>query len=475
MADDSQMHTLLCLLAKGKHLEVTHGRKSDDPDKRKQHAYFNITTELNEAVRGKVYDDDLTKYDVTKMIDKMLHERKAVVGRGGYMERQAVPRITRGLKMMWERPTRFDFDGSKAEWKLGRKAEEQERKRIADGGAPREDIVITSIEDREDIPVPGIKPPVQVFSHRLIYFEHLVPAKIRKPRVDSWVEAEIAAAANRIEWGGNEPAIPTTSQKDNFGGATAPAITNTSHDSFGNLPQNTRKFDKFQWMAANLPPKPSASIPGVDLPSQSSAARGGGQSSHEPSIISSTISSRSSSARRLSVSPYPRTSSAYESSGTTPPATSPNPWESSNQKTMLPPKPPTPLNQLLINNLSLPARRSYEIPPLHIGATERNLTSTFNSSSSSIPDNEDIISDIALSQTLKAALLSKDRLPPPEARLPLKPNVTFPEGLNPGRRALMDLVDEAEAMDIDEETFGTKAHKASSANAESLPFNRLNR
>jgi hypothetical protein len=90
------------------------------------------------------------------MIDKMLLERKGVVGRGGYMERQAVPRITRGLKRLWERPTKFDYDGSLGEWKLGRKKVEQEKLRIAKGGTPAEDTIMISIEDQDEITAPGL-------------------------------------------------------------------------------------------------------------------------------------------------------------------------------------------------------------------------------------------------------------------------------------------------------------------------------
>lgn len=164
-------HTLLCLLAKGKHLEVHHGKKSDDENRIKQHAYLNVATELNDAIHGITYKNDLDKKDVARMIDKMLAEKKGVIGRGSYMERQAVPRITRGLKRLWERPTKFDYDGSVAEWKLGRKEAEQERLRIANGGAPAEDTVMVSVEDREVVTVSGTVLPLSF----VIYLTHSHP------------------------------------------------------------------------------------------------------------------------------------------------------------------------------------------------------------------------------------------------------------------------------------------------------------
>ena len=118
------MHTLLCLMAKGLHCENP-GKKSDNnPERVKRHAHLEVATALNKAVYGDDFENDISKREISKMIDKILEERKAIFGSGGYMDRSVPGRITRGLKLMWERSTKFDFDGSMAEWKLGRKAKE---------------------------------------------------------------------------------------------------------------------------------------------------------------------------------------------------------------------------------------------------------------------------------------------------------------------------------------------------------------
>lgn len=138
------MHTLLCLMAKGLHRENP-GKRPDPPGREKRHAHLEVATALNKAVHGNDFESDISKLEVSKMIDKVLEERKAIVGAGGYMERATPGRITRGLKRMWDRSTKFDFDGSESEWKLGRKEKVMERLRIANGGA----VVNDSLEEEE--------------------------------------------------------------------------------------------------------------------------------------------------------------------------------------------------------------------------------------------------------------------------------------------------------------------------------------
>lgn len=55
------------------------------------------------------------------MLDQMLADRKHVAGKGGLVERQRNGRVTRALRMAWNREPGFDFDGSESEWKQGRK------------------------------------------------------------------------------------------------------------------------------------------------------------------------------------------------------------------------------------------------------------------------------------------------------------------------------------------------------------------
>jgi hypothetical protein len=125
-------------MAKTMHLEGR-GNCKDEESAMRRHAYMNVTTALNKALNGENggYGDDIDKTEVAKMIDKMLVEKKGVVGKGGYMERATSGRITRGLKRMWEREPSFDYDGSLSEWNQWRKAAEEEKRRIAAGGAPK--------------------------------------------------------------------------------------------------------------------------------------------------------------------------------------------------------------------------------------------------------------------------------------------------------------------------------------------------
>ena len=142
-----QKHTLLCILAKGMHLEER-GRRSDEPGAMRRNAYLNVASELNKALNGKKnYGQDIDKKEVTKMVDRMLAEKKGVLGRGGFMERATRGRITRALKIMWLREPSFDYSGTLGEWKQWRKESEAEKRRVAAGGAPKGGCVMLSIED----------------------------------------------------------------------------------------------------------------------------------------------------------------------------------------------------------------------------------------------------------------------------------------------------------------------------------------
>jgi hypothetical protein len=55
------------------------------------------------------------------MLDSLLAQRINVVGKGGLMERQPVCRITRALRLAWERSDFRNFTGSEEEWKAGRR------------------------------------------------------------------------------------------------------------------------------------------------------------------------------------------------------------------------------------------------------------------------------------------------------------------------------------------------------------------
>jgi hypothetical protein len=133
-------------MAKGTHLEER-GKRNDEPGAMRRHAYLNVASEINRAVNGmRNYGQDIDKKEVAKMIDRMLIEKKGVVGKGGYMERATRGRITRGLKIMWLREPSFDYNGSLSEWKQWRKETEAEKRRVAAGGTPKDGVSTQSIE-----------------------------------------------------------------------------------------------------------------------------------------------------------------------------------------------------------------------------------------------------------------------------------------------------------------------------------------
>lgn len=142
-------------MAKNMHLEEK-GNRNDEEGVMRRHAYLNVATALNEAVNGKNggFGDDIDKKEVAKMIDKMLVEKKGVVGKGGYMERATSGRITRGLKRMWEREPSFDYDGSLSEWNQWRKVDEEEKRRIATGGALKDGVTSVAQSIEKDL-APG--------------------------------------------------------------------------------------------------------------------------------------------------------------------------------------------------------------------------------------------------------------------------------------------------------------------------------
>ncbi|RFU28042.1 hypothetical protein B7463_g8287, partial [Scytalidium lignicola] len=113
-----EMHTLLCLIAKGEHCWAPSEKKSDAVDAQK-HAYLNVATLLNKAVHHKDYKKDIDKREVARMIDIILQEKKGAMA---FISRQPSRRLTRGMRQVWERNPPINFTGSKFEWEHGRKA-----------------------------------------------------------------------------------------------------------------------------------------------------------------------------------------------------------------------------------------------------------------------------------------------------------------------------------------------------------------
>ncbi len=112
---------MLGLIARGVHLEQPSQKPFEPLGMIHRDAYENFYTLLNDAVNLKDYTQDIHKKEVTRMLDQMLADRKGVVGRGGLAERQPMPRMTRSLRMAWNRAPAIGFDGSLSEWNQGRK------------------------------------------------------------------------------------------------------------------------------------------------------------------------------------------------------------------------------------------------------------------------------------------------------------------------------------------------------------------
>lgn len=128
-----ELHTLLCLMCKGMHLGGFQ-KRTDDPSSAKRHAYLNVATELNRAIHIGNFDQDIDRRVVANKIDEILSDMKGAVA---FMERSRVHRITRSMKLVFERKPAIDFVGTKAEWEGGRKDREMEKKlarKVADAG-----------------------------------------------------------------------------------------------------------------------------------------------------------------------------------------------------------------------------------------------------------------------------------------------------------------------------------------------------
>jgi len=123
-------------MARGVHLPPVRMKRNEDEREARQHAHVDVATGLNFALNGKSnFGNDISKRDVSKMIDFILTEKKGILGPGGYVERSKFPRITRGLKRAFERHSKLDYDGSESEWKLWRKEAEAEKRQMKELGA----------------------------------------------------------------------------------------------------------------------------------------------------------------------------------------------------------------------------------------------------------------------------------------------------------------------------------------------------
>ncbi|RDW65422.1 hypothetical protein BP5796_10114 [Coleophoma crateriformis] len=131
-----ELHTLLCLMARGYHLggmqKRTKGSTKDELQAAAtRHAYLDLATKLNETISRGNFINDIPVKTIFNKIDEILETHKGPIA---YMERQRVGRMTRGLKYVFARSPPIGFTGTKTEWESGRKEkvmEEELAKRTA--------------------------------------------------------------------------------------------------------------------------------------------------------------------------------------------------------------------------------------------------------------------------------------------------------------------------------------------------------
>jgi hypothetical protein len=110
------MQTMLSLIVRGVHLQdyETTNRSTTEHAAR-QRSNENFCTALNDALHGDDYFEDIYKKDIIKQLNKMLLERKHVVGLGGLVERSGVRHLTRAINNAWKRGSQLNFDFRKRE------------------------------------------------------------------------------------------------------------------------------------------------------------------------------------------------------------------------------------------------------------------------------------------------------------------------------------------------------------------------
>ncbi|KAL5322415.1 hypothetical protein ACEPPN_010388 [Leptodophora sp. 'Broadleaf-Isolate-01'] len=216
-----ELHTMLCLIAKGVHLEQRPNKRTEARTITRANAYENFYTALNNAVHGKDFSSDIHKKEVTRMLDQMLADRKHVVGKGGLVERQRNGRVTRALRLAWNRSPAIDFDGTESEWNQGRKEKVMMQYKIERG------IIEDPVEaagEGGDTAMAGVDTIT---------------------RDNFWKEVGIAPlnSISRSRWrseteGRNPNLVPVVQ---------TPSLTKTNLDSFRVLPEKLRSSSRFDW------------------------------------------------------------------------------------------------------------------------------------------------------------------------------------------------------------------------------------
>ncbi|KAL2064728.1 hypothetical protein VTL71DRAFT_3866 [Oculimacula yallundae] len=223
-----ELHTMLCLIAKGVHLEQRPNKRTEAPTVTRANAYENFYTALNDAVHGKDYGRDIHKNEVTRMLDQMLADRKHVVGMGGLVERQRVSRVTRALRMAWKRPRNGDFDGSETEWNQGRK----------------EKVMLKYNTERGNIAAP-VENPGEKGDTTMVDVDSIIRAT--QDYLMKEVRPRPVNSAGRSRWVSERDRDPEDRNTDRTPVFQTPSLTKTNLDSFRVLPENLRSLSKFDW------------------------------------------------------------------------------------------------------------------------------------------------------------------------------------------------------------------------------------
>jgi hypothetical protein len=287
---------MLCLIAKGVHLEG-YSKRTDIPGVAKRNAYKTFATELNYALNKKNYGADIDRKEITKMLDQLLVERKGVAGKGGLVERNRGGRVTRSMRMAWERNKPIDFDGSLSEWNQGR------RERILNPGGLTAKLLEAGA-DQDAAGEDGDGKSMPLF-------------KLGVTVANAWIAAEDDEISQENIWRQARKAAVKINNKNwrvrgNLGGMTVTGdveqgrldtianstVVNTNRDAFSRLPANIRTAGKYEWAnpRARKPAgrrfdqwgRPAAqSSEGESLGSAPQSVQGDGYHSSETSVVSS--------------------------------------------------------------------------------------------------------------------------------------------------------------------------------------------
>ncbi|KAH7416841.1 hypothetical protein BKA64DRAFT_739435 [Cadophora sp. MPI-SDFR-AT-0126] len=226
-----ELHTMLCLIAKGVHLEQRPNKRTEAPTITHANAYENFYTALNDAVHRKDYTSDIPKKEVTRMLDQMLAERKHVAGKAGLVERQRNGRVTRALRIAWNREPAIDFDGTESEWNQGRKEKVMTQYKIERG-----------LMEAPVAPVEGlVKATGEAGNAAMMGVDIIAQDKF-------WKEPGPAAvtASCRSRWR-SETDRGFESRNPNMVPVHQPSLAKNNLDSFCVLPENLRSSSKFDW------------------------------------------------------------------------------------------------------------------------------------------------------------------------------------------------------------------------------------